>query len=211
MNNFDELMKYLVSIIPDPHAFAKRNKIPPAPLHSAITTGKRIGKFKSNGEERSPTLRNFCLWMDSADIQLMRDDCNNLHDATICRIPTINPSLLQDGTYDITNDQSVLCFSMSWLESIGASNDVVSMIAVENTMQPTIQCGDTLLIDLKQKRMVTNGIFAFAFGGSIVIRRTFATINEIILTTDCTKSEDHIRSFDEVKVIGKVIYSLRRL
>lgn len=67
---------------------------------------------------------------------------------------------------------AAIAFRSEWLRKLGLGNDKVrAFIVRDDSMEPTIKQGDTLIIDTSFNRARDNGIYVVSFSGNILVKR----------------------------------------
>lgn len=97
--------------------------------------------------------------------------------------------------------------------------DPSSLIAIEapdNAMLPAIAAGDILLADTSEPRLRGGGVYIFASGGALLVKRLRAKIDGgFIVSSDNAElhppEEIEREALDRVKIVGRVIWRGGRL
>ncbi|MCP4161991.1 MAG: helix-turn-helix transcriptional regulator [Deltaproteobacteria bacterium] len=103
-------------------------------------------------------------------------------------------------------------FRLDWLHRKGVPDKMVMFKISGDSMEPVVHDGDTVLVDMSRKEIVSGKIFAIGVDDAIVLKRV-------------EKKEDHIRLISEnniyppeihsagqtqgIRIIGKMIWSSR--
>ena len=78
-----------------------------------------------------------------------------------------------------------------------------------DSMLPEIQDGAKVLIDISQRELVNNKIYAVSVNNEIFIKKLFQDKNQIILRSENHDYKDKIyKTTDELNVIGRAVYIL---
>ena len=73
---------------------------------------------------------------------------------------------------DIDGSRGFVAFRTDWLRRLGVNpKSAETIIAVGDSMEPTIRDGDLLLVDRSITRIVDNGIYVLTLGGMILLKR----------------------------------------
>lgn len=118
---------------------------------------------------------------------------------------------------DVTIDDRIV-FSRDFIEG-ELKADPATLIAIEVTddsMLPTFAAGDILLADTVAPRLRGSGIYAFASGGALMVKRLQAKLDGgFIVTSDNSgrypPEEIERSALDRVKIVGRVIWRGGRL
>ncbi len=103
-------------------------------------------------------------------------------------------------------------FPRQWLSKMGNPSTMVFMDVVGNSMEPSINDGDMVLIDQSGTSLSPHGIFAVGFEDTLYIKRVEQRSGYIILHSDNPDYSDMEIGGDELdsfRVIGKVIWLCR--
>jgi hypothetical protein len=108
-------------------------------------------------------------------------------------------------------------FDPAWLRAItGASSEQLTMIRVEgDSMAPTLNAGDDILVDLgDSSERLRDGIYVLRIDDAVVVKRLALnpTGRRVTVQSDNPAYPDWPDcSLDDIKVIGRVIWSGRRI
>lgn len=111
-----------------------------------------------------------------------------------------------------------LAFRRDFIETM-LKADPATLIAIEVTddsMWPTFGPGDILLADTAEPRLRGSGIYAFASGATLMVKRLQAKLDgDFIVTSDNSEryppEEIERTALDRVKIVGRVIWRGGRL
>lgn len=80
--------------------------------------------------------------------------------------------------------------------------------AVGDSMSPTIDDGDLLLVDLRELRYRHDGVYALRSGGEIAIKRLQRRPDgKLIVRSDNPKYEPEIVTPESIIILGRVIWA----
>lgn len=86
----------------------------------------------------------------------------------------------------------------------------IKMIQVfGDSMQPTLKAGDWVLVDITHNAPDTDGLFVLWLANGLAVKRIQGGLNSLIIHSDNPQYKDITASFEEIKIIGKVIYILK--
>lgn len=103
-------------------------------------------------------------------------------------------------------------FPRQWLSKMGNPNTMVFMDVVGNSMEPSINDGDMVLIDQGHTTLSPHGVYAVGYEETLYIKRVEQRSGYVILHSDNPNYSDIEISGDELnsfRVIGKVIWLCR--
>lgn len=92
-----------------------------------------------------------------------------------------------------------------------ASSDNVKLLSVKgDSMQPTIDDGDFVFVDITRKQPDSDGMFLLRLSTGLVVKRIQGGLTDnIIVKSDNPKYDNLTAKVGEVSIIGKVIYILK--
>ncbi|WP_370298777.1 XRE family transcriptional regulator [Pontibacterium sp.] len=130
-------------------------------------------------------------------------------------VPVLNSAAELTAEDEVEMDQAgtEITLGKDLLMQYGLSEESSAAITVSNDeMAPRIRKGDTLLIDLTNKRAADGAIFAVAVGNQIKIRRLIAQLNGSWLITcdnvnahDCREETLSDEAFFNLNILGRVL------
>lgn len=119
------------------------------------------------------------------------------------------------GGGSIISDESVvnhLAFKREWItQSLGCQPDKICVIEVRgDSMTPTINDADLLLLDLRMARQKTEGVYVIQFQGGLLVKRLRYKINgtvEVISDNARypTETLTH-KEAEDLQVLGRVVW-----
>lgn len=114
---------------------------------------------------------------------------------------------------DNEKERCRLAFRRDWLVREGIStNDLAVIEARGDSMEPTIGSGDLLLIDLTQRDPGAPGIFVLRTDGALLVKRLQLDLRgRVVATSDNQAYGELVASAGEIDVIGRAVWSGRRL
>lgn len=92
-----------------------------------------------------------------------------------------------------------------------AKPNEIKMIRVSgDSMQPTLKGGDWVLVDVTRNTPDSDGMFLIRTSGGLAVKRLQAGLtDEIIVKSDNPAYDNLTAKVGEIKIIGKVIYTLK--
>ena len=110
-----------------------------------------------------------------------------------------------------------LTLSREWLAREGiASNDLIGIYAQGDSMEPTVQDGDSLLID-RTKNIIGSdgGIYVINYEGELFVKRVQKLLDGRIAVTSDNKNHMSIEiskhDLERLKIIGRVVWFGRKV
>lgn len=108
-----------------------------------------------------------------------------------------------------------LAFSNDWLDRMGiASGDACLLTVKGHSMEPTLHCGDLVMVDKRKRTIRNNRIYAFRDidGGARIKRLEVIPGEAIIVRSDADGESVQLRQGDDMNrisegVIGEVVWS----
>lgn len=110
-----------------------------------------------------------------------------------------------------------LTLSREWLKREGiASNDLIGIYAQGDSMEPTVQDGDSLLIDRTKSIIGSDGgIYVINYEGELFVKRVQKLLDGRIAVTSDNKNHMSIEisknDLERLKIIGRVVWFGRKL
>ena len=96
-----------------------------------------------------------------------------------------------------------------------SSSDLAVIEVVGDSMSPTLETGDRVLVDLKDKRPAPPGLFVLWDGDGTVVKRVERVLNSrpavLSITSDNPRHRTYERPADEISIVGRVVWYARRL
>lgn len=110
---------------------------------------------------------------------------------------------------DIDGTRQFVAFRTEWLRRIGVNPKTAEvLVAVGDSMEPTIRDGDLLLIDRSIDRMVDNGIYVLVIAGMVLLKRLQTRRDgSAVLKSDNARYDDEVVPAHEVpdlRIEGRV-------
>ncbi len=191
--------------------FAKRAGISEGTLRNVLSGG-------------NPNIETLLRISNAAGMNLtiLMGDNNDLSDADqeeagYCHIPLYDvQASAGHGSY--IDDEKVidsLAFKKSWINANFSSPESLALISVTgDSMEPTLSDGDVVLVDLSDKQLDKDGVFAIQMDGNCYIKRLqllpAGKLNVISDNTVFPPWELHLNDFlsqENHKIIGRVVWS----
>lgn len=119
------------------------------------------------------------------------------------------------GSFEASDDIKDRCpFQASFLHRKGNASQMVVMAVSGDSMSPTIEDGDTVLIDQSQIEPVPGKIFAVSVEGMIYLKRVNAKPGQLIMASDNEAYEPLLVDTrgdlaDTVRIIGRAVWWAR--
>jgi len=129
-------------------------------------------------------------------------------------IPMVEASLSAGGGAFIESEnvEGYYAFRKSWIKRVAASaSDLVLMRVIGDSMSPTIQDRDTVMIDTARKQIKEGQIYAIRFDHTIMIKRlSFRPGGKIQVISDNKKDyEPYEATLADLHIIGQIIFFSR--
>lgn len=97
-----------------------------------------------------------------------------------------------------------------WLQRCRYDEQMLIALAMpEESMEPGLYAGDTLIVNLADKQLGDGTVFVFAYEGTVLIRRLMRDAGSWWLCSDCSEQRRFPRkhySTDQSSIIGRVVY-----
>ncbi|BDD85970.1 repressor [Desulfofustis limnaeus] len=129
-------------------------------------------------------------------------------------IPMVEASLSAGGGAFVESEkvEGYYAFRKSWIKRVATSaKDLVLMRVIGDSMSPTIQARDTVMIDTARKQIKEGEIYAIRFDHTIMIKRlAFRPGGKILVISDNKKDyEPYEADTSDLNIIGQIIFFSR--
>lgn len=120
------------------------------------------------------------------------------------------------GHIVVTEETPSLLFSKEWVHAqLGVAPEVLRIYTVQGDhMEPTLQAGDTLMIDTTKQQATPPGIFVIFDGFGLTAKRLEmvqgASEPTLRLISDNSRYSSYLHSLRDVQVVGRVVWSCRK-
>ncbi len=117
---------------------------------------------------------------------------------------------------DVEHETGRLAFRRDWLRSVtSASVEQLAVIAVRgDSMYPTLADGDTILVDLTQRRPARDGVYIIRFGDFLLVKRLSIDPARRLVVISCDNENYPPLAPvepEDIDVAGRVIWVGRRI
>ena len=104
-------------------------------------------------------------------------------------------------------------FRRDWLKRVGISKShAVMMVIKGDSMEPTLENHDTVIVDLNKTRINTGHIYAVNIGDDMLsIKRLESRGETVRIISDNRQYEPYEKHHTEIRVIGQVVWFARQL
>ena len=106
-------------------------------------------------------------------------------------------------------------FIRSWLKTVATSESACVLMEIDgDSMRPTLESGDMVLVDQGRQDLISDGIYAFGEGDVINIKRLQRVYPNVRIVSD---NPDTVRypsrevDHSDIRIIGRVIWFGRQL
>lgn len=161
---------------------------------------------KHPGETKKPesTKTEIPDWAPPADLDKFRF------------IPKAQAHLSAGGGAFVLNDNAIgprHAFRREWLKQKGIQAENAVLLQVEgDSMIPSLQDGDIVMIDMGRRRVRDGQIFAIGIGETILVKRIFAMPGDLIfIKGDNTQDIPREVGQDDVRILGQVVWLAREM
>lgn len=131
-------------------------------------------------------------------------------------IPMVETTLSAGGGAFVQSEgvEGYYAFRKSWIKRVSSSTkDLVLMRITGDSMSPTIQDRDTVMIDIGRKNIKEGSVYAIRLDSTVLIKRlAFRPGDKFLIISDNKNDyQPYEVSSSELKVIGQVIFFSRVL
>jgi phage repressor protein C with HTH and peptisase S24 domain len=107
-----------------------------------------------------------------------------------------------------------LAFKADWVRS-RLNTDPRNLLLIEaagDSMSPTLEDSDLLLVDLREPRFKHDGVYVLRRNGDLVVKRLQRRPDgKVVIRSDNPAYEPQVVTAESVRVIGRAIWAARRL
>ena len=131
-------------------------------------------------------------------------------------IPMAKATLSAGGGAFVVSEEfeGYYAFRKSWINAITTSKNNLVLLRVDgDSMDPTIQDRDTVMIDMSRRQIIEGKIFALRADNTIMIKRLSFRLNEKIQIISDNKRdfEPYEVNISDIHILGQVIFFSRVL
>jgi phage repressor protein C with HTH and peptisase S24 domain len=133
-------------------------------------------------------------------------------------VPRYNVCVSSGGGAVIESEQVVdyLAFKRNWISEMGLQVDRLALVtAIGDSMSPTIQEGNLLLVDLSQTHVQDGAIYTLRMDSTLVAKRLQRKIDGgIIVKSDNPDYSDlfvDVKDLNMLNIVGRVVWAGRRM
>ncbi|MDW7643407.1 MAG: helix-turn-helix transcriptional regulator [Desulfuromonadales bacterium] len=133
-------------------------------------------------------------------------------------VPHYNVSASAGGGAIIESEQVVdhLAFKRKWVREMGLQADRLALInAIGDSMRPTIQEGNLLLVDLNQLHVQDGAIYILMMNSTLIAKRLQRNIDGGIIVKSDNKDYSDLfvgpKDLGQLNIVGKVVWAGRKM
>ena len=130
-------------------------------------------------------------------------------------IPMVEAELSAGGGSFVQSEavKGNYAFRKDWVRRVASGpKDMVLMRVVGDSMAPTIQARDTVMIDTGRKKIIEGEIYALRYDHTIMIKRlSFRPGGKIQIISDNREYQPYEADIKDIHIIGQVIFFSRVL
>lgn len=132
-------------------------------------------------------------------------------------IPLVS-SRLKDGAKTLLTEEDMhsnVMFQKGWISRSVSQDSCVLMQVEGNSMSPTLNEGDMVLIDIEDKTIFPGKLYAVSLGNAVLIRRIDRLKNTVRLLPDNNShspidmTPQELKDDPDIQVLGRVLWSGR--
>lgn len=123
------------------------------------------------------------------------------------------------GNGSVIHDEAIvdhLAFKREWIrQSLGLDPSCLALIDVRgDSMSPTIDCGDLLLLDTRPERARSEGVYVINLNGTLLVKRVRVRLSGVVeIISDNPKYDSESISGEELErlvIVGRVVWHGRK-
>jgi transcriptional regulator with XRE-family HTH domain len=109
--------------------------------------------------------------------------------------------------FEVQKTEKGDAFRSGWLRQKGCSAKDCFLASVEgDSMEPSLFCGDSVLVSRKQKEIIDRKVYAVCVDGKIFCKRLFKAADEIVMRSDNSAYPEIRISASLIEIIGRVLW-----
>lgn len=113
--------------------------------------------------------------------------------------------------WNVSKKDEPQAFRLDWLKKKGLqASNLSCMYAFGDSMEPYIQDGDSLLVDLSRTEVIDNHVYAIRYGDTLKVKRLFRRFDKSLrIVSDNREHPEEIiqgEDMNDVQVIGEVVW-----
>ncbi len=182
---------------------------------SSITQAKRKGNIPDSWIFKLATM--FFLdpcWLKQGKITELSEKSHGL--GMFKNIPKVKARLdAGGGSFEVSSEvQGLYAFRRDWLTRKGNPEQMVLMEVMGDSMEPTIQEGDVVLVDQSQQELYAGRIYALGVEDTVLVKRIEKHPHKLVLISSNPSYSPIYLQGDEienVRIIGRVIWLCREI
>ncbi len=125
---------------------------------------------------------------------------------------------LSPGTNSLVAGDQVIgsyFFRKDWLKTVGNAQDLVLLDVVGDSMKPTLEEGDTVMIDTSRKVISDGNIYAVGEGEAILIKRIQSLVGGKVQIISDNRAMYQPQELDPAKnpihIIGQIVWMAKKI
>lgn len=155
-------------------------------------------------------------WLLTGEGQMHKGEAQNIIDeSSFDLIPMIKAELSAGGGAFVYSEdiKGYYAFRKDWVRRVASGpKDMVMMRVIGDSMHPTIQANDTVMVDTGRKAIREGEIYAIRFDQTIMIKRlSFRPGGKIQIISDNLAYQAYEADIQDIHIIGQVIFFSRVL
>ncbi|MFN8770900.1 MAG: helix-turn-helix transcriptional regulator [Neisseriaceae bacterium] len=188
------------------HAFAKKHNISPTPYYMILNGNRLFGAQVARKVEQLLNLSPGQLDIEEGAAEYGK----------VAHIPTYSNHLSPDKSsifeQEIVRHHAV---DRNEIHTFGGKEENLCIFEIQgDSMKPLLREGQKIIVDTSQLEITDNRIYAISVNNEVFIRRMFKELGTgklIARSENESYPENHFNSKDELKIIGRVVYSIGKI
>ena len=190
------------------YSWAKMADIPDSALRAFLSGRSRslnIETYEKLAEAAKVSITSL-LGLD-ADVRGSGDST----DQSMIRVPIYNyPPLSSDGS------QYTETFDRRWLERVTLTtpDNLAMILIIDDSMAPTIQAGNNVLVNKSVKEVESNGVYALEFRTRLIIQRVSVSVStgRLVISSDNNAYKQSENADPaSIHILGRVVWVCHRI
>jgi phage repressor protein C with HTH and peptisase S24 domain len=168
-------------------------------------------EWLTTGKEEKPSLDLFYEYTPTIDDQSEHNPSDNWSEFDQIPLYDIEVSAGHGAVIDQEQIKGVIAFRKDWLRTKGLQrNKVITLTAKGDSMEPTIDNGDLLLIDCNIRNVSSDSIYVIRRDGHLFVKRLQQMISgDLYIRSDNESYSQEVIPKDKVQdleIIGRVVW-----
>lgn len=179
-----------------------------------------IGKYLEGSDPSISKFEQICdalnirhMWALKGELPIFQGESLNTTDGQFSYIPAYDVAVAAGHGMVVTDEEPTrqLAFRKRWLNYRGLQEKALVVVyAKGDSMEPTIEDGNSILVDMTQTTPSDGGIYVLRNEGQLIVKRTQHLLGQgILLISDNKSYKEQVipaNGSSDLQVLGKVVW-----